>query len=247
MSETTLDSFLGGRVQVHQPRDGYRAGTDPVLMAAACPATAGEAVLDLGCGVGVASLCLMARVPGLRITGLELQPDYAALARINANGRPLEVIVGDVSAPPADLNALSFDHVICNPPYFPPKAGTASENTARETALREDVSLATWIDLATRRLRPRGTLTMILRADRLDSYFQAVDDRMGSHIVLPLTSRAHKPAQRVIFCSRKGGRAGLQMCPPLVLHQGPQHVEDGDDFTQIASDVLRGGAAIALR
>ena len=247
MIETTFDSFLGGKVQVHQPRDGYRAGTDPVLMAAACPAAAGESVLELGCGVGVASLCLLARVPQAQVTGLELQPDYAALARSNGQGLPFEVIVGDVAAPPAELSALNFDHVICNPPYFAPKAGTASTNASRETALREDVSLATWIDVATRRLRPRGTLTMILRADRLDSYFQAIDARMGSHIVLPLTSRAQKPAQRVIFCSRKGGRAGLQMCPPMVLHEGPQHFEDGDDFTKIASDVLRGGAAIHLK
>lgn len=247
MSETTFDSFLGGRVQVHQPRDGYRAGTDPVLMAAACPAITGERVLELGCGVGVASLCLLARVPGAHVTGLELQPEYAALAQSNGQGLPFEVIVGDVSAPPAELAAMNFDHVICNPPYFAPKAGTASTNTARETALREDVSLGTWIDLATRRLRPRGTLTMILRADRLDSYFQAIDARMGSHIVLPLTSRAQKPAQRVIFCSRKGGRAGLQMCPPMVLHQGAQHLEDGDDFTEITSAVLRGGAAIPLK
>ena len=63
MIETTFDSFLGGQVQVHQPRDGYRAGTDQVLMAAACPAVAGDTVLELGCGVGVASLCLLARVP----------------------------------------------------------------------------------------------------------------------------------------------------------------------------------------
>ena len=234
-------------MQVHQPRDGYRAGTDPVLMAAACPAITGERVLELGCGVGVASLCLLARVPGAHVTGLELQPEYAALAQSNGQGLPFEVIVGDVSAPPAELAAMNFDHVICNPPYFAPKAGTASTNTARETALREDVSRGTWIDLATRRLRPRGTLTMILRADRLDSYFQAIDARMGSHIVLPLTSRAQKPAQRVIFCSRKGGRAGLQMCPPMVLHQGAQHLEDGDDFTEITSAVLRGGAAIPLK
>lgn len=58
------DQFLGGRLMVAQPKTGYRAGVDPVLLAASVPAVRGESVLELGCGVGVASLCLAARVPG---------------------------------------------------------------------------------------------------------------------------------------------------------------------------------------
>ena len=75
------DGFLGGRLAIWQPRVGYRAAMDPVLLAAAVAARAGESVLELGCGVGVASLCLGSRVPGLALTGLELQPAYARLAR----------------------------------------------------------------------------------------------------------------------------------------------------------------------
>ena len=78
--ETTNDLFLGGKVTALQPAKGYRAGIDAVLLAASVPAKAGETVLELGCGVGVASLCLAARVEGVEITGVELQPEYAALA-----------------------------------------------------------------------------------------------------------------------------------------------------------------------
>ncbi|MGL4281517.1 MAG: methyltransferase, partial [Albidovulum sp.] len=54
----TRDGFLGGALRVWQPKAGYRAAMDPVLLAAVVPASAGETVLELGCGAGVASLCL---------------------------------------------------------------------------------------------------------------------------------------------------------------------------------------------
>ena len=68
--DITQDGFLGGKLRVSQPKTGYRAGIDPVLLAAACPAKPGEKVLELGCGVGVASMCLMARVPEVRLYGV---------------------------------------------------------------------------------------------------------------------------------------------------------------------------------
>ena len=55
-AELSVDAFLGGRLEIAQPRAGYRAGIDPVLLAAAVPAKAGETVFDLGCGAGVAAL-----------------------------------------------------------------------------------------------------------------------------------------------------------------------------------------------
>mgnify|MGYP001821000592 CR=1 FL=1 len=58
MDDLSRDAFLGGKLHLLQPKTGYRAGVDPVLLAASVPAAAGERVLDLGCGVGAAALCL---------------------------------------------------------------------------------------------------------------------------------------------------------------------------------------------
>ena len=57
--------LLGGRVSYAQPREGFRSGIEPVLLAAAIPARPGEHVLEGGSGAGAALLCLAARVPGL--------------------------------------------------------------------------------------------------------------------------------------------------------------------------------------
>ena len=81
--ETTRDRFLGGALEVIQPRTGYRAGMDAVLLGASIRAEAGQQVLDVGCGVGTAGLCLASRVSGAQVTGIELQPELHALASQN--------------------------------------------------------------------------------------------------------------------------------------------------------------------
>ena len=55
--DLTDDGFLDGRLRILQPKAGYRAATDPVLLAAFAPAEPGQSVVELGCGTGVASLC----------------------------------------------------------------------------------------------------------------------------------------------------------------------------------------------
>lgn len=241
----TDDAFLCGRLRLWQPARGYRAATDPVLLAAACPAQPGQAVLDLGCGAGAAALCLAVRVPGLRLAGVELQPGYAALARANAlrNGLAFEVAEADVAAIPPALRR-GFDQVIANPPYYAP-GGSRSPVPARETALREaDRPLADWIAAARARLVPGGWLTLILGADRLGDALAALAGRLGSVAVLPLAPRAGRPAGRVLIRARKGGRAALRLLAPFVIHSGAAHAGDREDYTPEAEAVLRGGAAI---
>lgn len=111
------DKFLGGKLVLTQPVNGYRAGVDPVFLAASVQAHPGECVLDMGCGAGAAALCLGTRVAGLRLVGIERQAPYAELARRNGaqNHIPFEVHEADIANPPAALKEESFDHVIMDP------------------------------------------------------------------------------------------------------------------------------------
>jgi len=246
--DLTSDGFLDGRLRIAQPRFGYRAAMDPVLLAAACAATPGQSVLELGCGAGVASLCLAARVPGLRLAGLELQPAYAALARANAqaHGIVLEVIEGDLAQMPPALRAQSFDHVIANPPYFPFGCGTAAADAGREAAQREATPLAEWVAQGLRRLRLGGWLTLIQNADRLPEILTAFALGAGDITVLPIAPRQGRAAGRVIVQGRKGGRGPFRLAAPLILHAAPAHDGDREDLTPEARAILRLGGALAL-
>jgi tRNA1Val (adenine37-N6)-methyltransferase len=149
-------------VHVWQPKNGYRAGVDPVLLAAACPARPGDRVLELGCGVGVASLCLATRVDAVSVTGIERQADYAALARRNAlrlhcrwtSWRPTSPIYRPICAG-CPLTTSSP-----TPPIFLPGRALArriGDGTIPFARTRHFV----WLKVARARLKPRGWLTIV--------------------------------------------------------------------------------------
>ena len=240
----TQDAFLGGKLHLWQPRTGYRAGVDPVLLAAAVPAEAGQSVLELGCGVGTAILCLGARVPGLTLTGVERARAYAALATRNGEDA-LEVIPTDLADMPLHVRERQFDHVLANPPYYDRAASRASTDPAREAAHGEDTPLATWVEIAAKRLKPKGQAHFIHRAERLPELLSAMPNSLGSVEVLPLVSRAGRAAERVIVQARKNGRADFVLHAPLVLHEGVAHEDDRKkDYSPLVHAVLHDGAAL---
>ncbi|MEM1237063.1 MAG: methyltransferase [Pseudomonadota bacterium] len=237
--DLTRDAFLGGRVQAWQPKTGYRAGVDAVFLAAACPARAGETVLELGCGVGVASLCLAART-GAKVTGIERQSAYADLAAQNG----VDVIEADLADLPADLRQRQFHHVIMNPPYFDPGAGALAPDAGRAMARAEETPLSTWIDAATKRLRAKGTLTVIHRAARLPDLMSALGPTLGAVELLPLQPRAGREAHLILLRARKDAKTPFRLHAPVKIHAAPQHEADRPDYTPQMHGILHNGDAL---
>ncbi|MEO0381750.1 MAG: methyltransferase, partial [Pseudomonadota bacterium] len=190
-TDLTHDAFLGGRLHLWQPRSGYRAGVDPVLLAASVPAQTGESVLDLGCGVGAAALCLGARVPGLALMGVEQQADYAALATRNG----LTVAVGDVTTLPDEVRARSFDHVLANPPFFDRTSGFGASDAGREVARGLATPLENWVKAGAKRLRHKGYMHIIHRAERVPDLLAAAKGRLGSPEIWPICPRVGRAAE----------------------------------------------------
>lgn len=244
VDDLSYDAFLGGLLHLWQPQKGYRAGVDPVLLAATIPAVSGQRVLELGCGVGAAVLCLGARVKGLILTGVERESTYADLAVRNGAGI-LEVVTADIAALPLTLRQRQFDHVLANPPYWRRDASIAADNPTREAALGEQTPLALWIEIAAKRLAPKGLMHVVHRAERLPDLLAALPHDMGSIEVLPIAARKGRAAERIILRARKSGRADFRLHAPLILHRGDVHL-DGDQYTQDVHNALRAGSSLAF-
>ena len=246
------DAFLGGTLSILQPRTGYRAGLDAVMLAAAVPADQSRPLraLDVGAGVGTAGLCLARRSPFVEVVLLEREPQLAALAAENIARNDLaarvRVVTGVVGAPSAELRALglveeSFGHVIANPPYHDSDSGTLPPDALKAGAhAMPDTELDDWARFMARMTAPGGAATIIHKADALARLLMVLDARFGALKVLPLHPRSGAPAHRVLVQGIKGSRGPMQILPGFVLHQ------DGNAFTPAVQDILRHGAALPM-
>ena len=241
-SETRLPAMkielLGNRVQLYQPLHGFRVSIDAVLLAAAVPAVSGEQALDVGSGTGAAAFCLGARVPGVRVRGLEIQADLVALAResaliAGAKGR-IDFSVGDLLDPPTDIQRNNYNHIFANPPYMKAKSGQVPNHPSRALATIEGkASLIDWLDFCVMKLPPKGTFTVVHRYDRLSEildYFYQFPERV---VVKPLITKFGKGPKRVLVQVTKGISGPISMAPSLILH------EKTGMYTTAAEGILR--------
>jgi tRNA1(Val) A37 N6-methylase TrmN6 len=239
----TEDRILGGRVRLRQTRDGYRAGMDAALLAAACDAQGGARVVDAGCGPGAVLLAAAARRPLARFVGLERDPRAAELARVNIAANDLDgrvrIIEGDLAAPFSSLGLAPFDAALANPPFFDDPRALRGPSPDKRAAWIAPEGLTAWTRFLVKAVREGGSITLIHRADRLADILTGLAPKAGSFQIRAIQPFADAAAKRVLVRAVKTGRAPLSLLPPLVLHD-----RDGTKHTAQAEAILRGEAAL---
>jgi tRNA1(Val) A37 N6-methylase TrmN6 len=241
------DRLLDGRLLLHQPRTGHRAGTDAILLAAVLPDLGAGPLLDMGAGVGTVGLAAALTQPALAVTLVERDPELAALAQANVAANRLTgrvaVIQADIEAPArtladSGLGAAGFACVALNPPFYTPGRTRASPVPNRRAAHVAEGGLALWLKAARRLLRPGGTVAVIHHAQALPELLAGLDTGFGGIAIRPIHGLAGKPAIRVLVTATLNSKGPAAMLPALVLNS-----PDGG-FTQEAEAVHRGRASL---
>ena len=103
--DLTKNKFLGNKIEILQSSDGYRGNMDSVLVAASVAAESGQKVLELGCGNGVALCCLLYRVSGLEVYGIEFDKRVAELCRrnISLNNFTAKIFNSDIASSVSEI------------------------------------------------------------------------------------------------------------------------------------------------
>lgn len=241
-ADTTRDAFLGGRVFVHQPKIGFRGGSDSVLLAASIDSQQNGEALEFGCGSGAALFSAAWRAEALSFIGID--KDAQAIKRaelgIADNGYSARIgcVTGDAAALP-DGFADRFDLVFSNPPFF--EAGrTEAPGTGKHHAYLESMDLELWLRAMLSALRRKGTFLIIHRAAELARILAVLDPLAGEIAVLPVRSFPGSDAKRVIIRARKGLRRG----PVRLLHGIDLYSEKGGPPSQTMESIARDGEGL---
>lgn len=239
--KTEHTTLFNGRVTVHQPIEGYRFALDSLVLAAFTPAKDHQLVLELGIGVGAASLALAHQHPNMIIHGIEIQSNILDITQRNIDengwaGR-FQLFCGNLTA--KLVPGHYYDHVMMNPPFFEEHSYTDSPYVHKTLSHGEKQALLQdWIAEAHRALKPRGYVTMVHTARRLDEILALLRKKFGGIEIYPLWPKAGQSAKRVLVRARKGVKSPMTLHSGLVLHHN-----DGT-FTDEASLVINDGKKV---
>ena len=225
--EITEDTLFAGRLTCRQHRDGYRFSVDAVLLAHFFIPRPDESLLDLGCGCGVIPLILAYRWPGLRLTGLELQPQLAALARGNAaaNGfaERIAIVEGDLRRASELFRPGQFQRLVCNPPFYRSDGARLNLDSERRLARHEvEADLAAVVVAAGWLLHKGGRFDLVYPAERAATLLAEL---RGAGLEPKRLQVVHNhpgaPGRLVLVEGLKGGGEELEILPPFFIYQAP--------------------------
>lgn len=244
----TLDAFLGGKLSVLQPKTGFRAGLDSVLLGASV-AKGTTSLLDLGSGVGVAAFVALAHNDVCVATLVENDGEVSKLAAQNivhnkfaerVTQIALDVTAAGKTRTDAGLKSDHYQSVVCNPPFFDATAGTKSPQAHRAAARHMEPGLLDrWVRAAAASAAPGAEAIFLHNAANLPELLQAFSNRFGAITVLPIVSRDGEDASRVLVRGKKGSRAPMNLKSPLVIHDPTGH-----EFREKTGEIFRGTARL---
>ncbi len=222
-----IDDLQRNHYKIIQDSDRFCFGMDAVLLSGFARAKEGDRVLDLGTGTGIIPILMEAKTCAAHLSGLEIQPDSADMARrsVKLNGleEKIEIVTGDIKEAVSLFGPASFDVVTCNPPYMTEHHGLTNPGAPKAIARHELLcTLEDVISQAGRLLKPGGNFYMVHRPFRLADIFvllrQYKIEPKRMKLVYPFVD---KEPNMVLIEANRGGRPRMTVEKPLIVYKEP--------------------------
>ena len=197
------DYLIDEDIKIIQPEVGFKASVDSIILAKSVLVKENSTLLDVGCGVGSASICAVKRAKNVKVTGIDIDENMAKLAVDNYanNAINAEVFCDSISNMP--LKGQRFDYVITNPPFY--ERGKGRLSATKLQANHETIPLDEWIAFCIKRLKPNGTFSIIHVSDRLCEILAVLysfKSFIGDITVTPISFKNGEDPKRVNVTAR---------------------------------------------
>lgn len=241
MNNETIEDLQCGGLKLIQSKDGFRFGTDAVLLAHFSKNIKAKKALDLCTGNGIVPILLSNKTNIEKLCGLEIQEEAAEFAKrsvlLNGLDDRIEITCGDLRESLKFYQKRSFDMITCNPPYM--KAGAAIQNCIdSKTVARHEIccTLEDVIATAEQLLKLNGHFFMVHRPTRLAEVIFC----MKKHKIEPKRLRLVYPdgtGEPILFLIEGliFGNEEMRIMPPLFLKD-----ENGNESDELRKIYSRG-------
>ncbi len=220
-----LDELHRNGYKIIQNPERFCFGMDAVLLSGFAKAGEGEKVLDLGTGTGIIPILMAAKTKAAHLSGLELQPESADMARRSVKYNDLEdridIVTGDIKDACSLFGASSFDVITTNPPYMIADHGLVNPDEGKAIARHEiKCTLEDVIAQSAKVLLPGGRFFMVHRPFRLSEIFV----QMSRYKLEPKRMQMVYPyvdsePNMVLIEGVRGGKPRLSVDKPLIVYK----------------------------
>ncbi|MBO5807319.1 MAG: methyltransferase [Bacteroidaceae bacterium] len=220
---------------IFQDNCAMKVGTDGCLLGGWFNCNGSRNILDVGCGSGLISIMAAQRCSA-DITGIEIEADAAAQARLNAGNCPWKERISIIECNFLEYGTEQlFDTIVSNPPYF--VNSLKCDNGARTTARHSDTLGSTaFFKKASELLTPDGHISIIIPCDILQEWLQAASEQgFAPSRISYIKTTPRKAAKRVMIEFMRDTQAGniAETEETLILESSPGIYSDG------AKEILR--------
>lgn len=213
-----------GGLKLVQNTNGFRYGTDAVLLSEFVKLKKGDEVLDFCTGSGIIPLMLWNCGKAKRIVGMEIDEQIAATAQktvmLNELENKVEFVCGDIKSASKILN-YSFDVVTCNPPYSKNGSGkVSSSNTLAKARYELECTLEDVCKNAAKVLKFGGRFYIVHKADRVaDVIYTCRKYRLEPKEIQFVHTKKEREAELVLVCAMLGGGVQAKVLPPVIVEE----------------------------
>lgn len=225
----SLDDLQLNNLFIIQKDDSFRYGSDAVLLSNYVKLPPRAKVVDLGTGTGIIPLLLSAKTNAAHITGIEIQPEMAEMAKrsvaLNHLQDKIEIVQGNFLEAVQWYGNGSFDAIVTNPPYTKPGAGLLNPQDGKAISRHEvHCTLEQLVLVSSKLLKQHGRFFMIHKPERLvDIFYTMRVNRIEPKSIRLVHARDGKPANLVLIFGLKNGNAQVTVEEPLYVYR-----EDGN-------------------
>ncbi len=228
------DDLQINNLHIIQKKDGFKFGTDAVLLSDFAKKTKAKSILDLCTGSGVIPILMSAKSKAKNIWGLEINEETADMASrsvsLNCLEEKIKIVCGDLKNSTKYFTPHSFEAVTINPPYMKANTNVLNEHDLKTIARHEVLcNIDDCMEACAKMLTFKGELYMVHRPNRLSDIITAMKN---NHIEPKLLRFVHstqnaEPSMLLILGTYHGG-IDLKILPPLFLYN-----DDGSETAEM--------------